>query len=85
MIETTFNQSMDVELDATLVPNPFAGVNRGSFPDADSKMLRLVDGGEDGQIMPLQPLLVKARNIDTIIAIDAVSEAPQYLHSTRRR
>ncbi|TCD71666.1 Lysophospholipase 1 [Steccherinum ochraceum] len=74
VIETTFNQSKDVELDATLIPNPFAGVNRGPFPDADSKMLRLVDGGEDGQIMPIQPLLVKARDIDTIIAIDAPAD-----------
>jgi lysophospholipase len=32
-----------------------------------------VDGGEDGEVIPLQPLLVKARGVDVIFAIDAVS------------
>jgi len=31
----------------------------------------MVDGGLDGQVIPLQPLLVQARGVDTIIAIDA--------------
>lgn len=34
--------------------------------------LNLVDGGEDGETTPLQPLLVKARGLDVIVAIDAV-------------
>lgn len=72
-LQQAFNQSANIELDATLVPNPFFGVNKGSFPDANQKFLKLVDGGEDGQVLPLQPLLVKARNVDTIIGIDAVS------------
>jgi lysophospholipase len=32
-----------------------------------------VDGGEDGEVISLQPLLVKARGVDVIFAIDAVS------------
>jgi lysophospholipase len=36
----------------------------------------MVDGGEDGEVIPLQPLLVKARGIDVIFAIDAVSSCP---------
>jgi hypothetical protein len=36
----------------------------------------MVDGSEDGQNIPLQPLLVKAREVDVIIAIDAVSLKP---------
>ncbi|KAI0759250.1 lysophospholipase [Trametes elegans] len=60
-----------VRLDAAQVPNPFAGVGEGTFPDAASALLTLVDGGEDGEVVPLQPLLVRARGVDTIIAIDA--------------
>lgn len=65
-----------IELDAALVPNPFFGVLPGTFPDSNQKFLRLVDGGEDGEVTPFQPLLVKARNIDTIFAIDAVRTTP---------
>ena len=36
--------------------------------------LRLVDGGEDGEVIPIQPLLVHARGVDTIIAIDASAD-----------
>ena len=32
-----------------------------------------MDGGSDGEVLPLQPLLVRAREVDTILAIDAVS------------
>ncbi|THH29219.1 hypothetical protein EUX98_g4967 [Antrodiella citrinella] len=73
-LQTTFNQSAGIELDTVLWPNAFFGVNRGTFTDTDQKFLRLVDGGEDGEILPLQPLLVKARNVDTIIGIDAPAD-----------
>lgn len=35
-------------------------------------MLILVDGGEDGETIPIQPLLVKARGVDVIVVVDAV-------------
>ncbi|KAI0792492.1 lysophospholipase [Abortiporus biennis] len=65
-----------IELDAGLVPNPFFGIANTTFVDSNEKFLRLVDGGEDGETTPFQPLLVKARNVDTIFAIDAPADLP---------
>ena len=62
-----------VELDVSRYPNPFFGVANTTFIDSSQTVLSMVDGGEDGQIIPIQPLLVKARNMDVIIAIDSVS------------
>lgn len=62
-----------VELDVAMYPNPFLGVANDTFNFANERYLGLVDAGDDGQVIPLQPLLVKARNVDVIIAIDAVS------------
>lgn len=62
----------NIRLDSAEIPNPFFGVSSATFPDSDQRLLTLVDGGEDGETTPFQPLLVKARNVDTIIAIDAV-------------
>lgn len=58
---------------AAQVPNPFKNISPGSFPDSKSDILSLGDGGEDGQEVPFQPLLVKARGVDVIIALDMVS------------
>lgn len=62
-----------LELDVSLVPNPFFGVAPSTFLDTNETLLSLVDGGEDGEVIPIQPLLVKAREVDVIIAIDGVS------------
>lgn len=62
-----------IELDVASWPNPFYGVAPGTFISSNQTDLRLVDGGEDGEEIPLQPLLVKARGVDTILAIDVVS------------
>ena len=62
-----------IELDAASWPNPFYGVAPETFIASNQTDLSLVDGGEDGEIIPIQPLLVKARGLDTILAIDAVS------------
>ncbi|KAJ7623772.1 lysophospholipase [Roridomyces roridus] len=51
----------------------FHGVAPKTFSDSGETMLTMCDGGEDGQVSPLQPMLVKDRNIDVIIEIDAVS------------
>ena len=53
------------------------GVSSKMFVDSDQQLLNLVDGGEDGEGTPFQPLLVKARGVDTIIAIDAVRDSCQ--------
>ena len=47
---------------------------RSSFIDASETELTLIDGGLDGQVIPLQPLYVKSRNLDVVIAIDAVRD-----------
>lgn len=62
-----------IELDVASWPNPFYGIAPKTFISTNQTDLSLVDGGEDGEIIPLQPLLVKARGVDTILAIDAVS------------
>jgi lysophospholipase len=36
----------------------------------------MCDGGFDGQVTPLQPMLVKEREIDVVIAVDAVRLVP---------
>ncbi|OAX38862.1 hypothetical protein K503DRAFT_717526 [Rhizopogon vinicolor AM-OR11-026] len=63
-----------VEYDVASWPNPFYGVAPATFIDSAQTNLNLVDGGEDGEVIPLQPLLVKARGVDVIFAIDATSD-----------
>src|SRR5258706_8333208 len=53
---------------------PFQGINTGIFQDSDSKWIELVDGSTNKENLPLGPLLVKARNVDVIVAIDAGAE-----------
>jgi lysophospholipase len=61
-----------VELDVCRYPNPFYGVAKNTFIDSSQTVLHMVDGGENGEVIPLQPMLVKARKLDVIFAIDAV-------------
>ena len=70
-----------IELDIASWPNPFYGVAPDTFISSNQVDLRLVDGGEDGENVPIQPLLVKARGVDTILAIDAVSTVLALLSS----
>ena len=70
----TFMPESGIRLDTAALPNPFKGVSSDVFPDADQELLQLVDGGMDGEVTPYQPLLVKARGVDTIFAIDAVAD-----------
>ncbi|KZT29198.1 lysophospholipase [Neolentinus lepideus HHB14362 ss-1] len=67
-----------VELDVALYPNPFNGVANGTYLDSNQDYLSLVDGGEDGETIPIQPLLVKARGLDVIFAIDAAADTNNY-------
>ncbi|TPX22440.1 Lysophospholipase 1 [Coccidioides immitis] len=52
-------------------PNPFYQYATGTSPFAGVLSLPLVDGGEDGQNIPLHPLIQPARNVDVIFAIDS--------------
>ncbi|PWW80118.1 lysophospholipase [Tuber magnatum] len=51
-------------------PNPFFGVNPGINPSAGTRDLSLVDGGLDGQNIPLHPLIQPTRKVDVIFAMD---------------
>ncbi|CAI1654454.1 hypothetical protein SEUBUCD646_0M01490 [Saccharomyces eubayanus] len=59
---------------AIYAPNPFKDTNfvdrnyTSSIVDADD--LFLVDGGEDGQNLPLVPLIKKERDLDVVFALD---------------
>lgn len=46
---------------------------QGKFSASNESFVALVDGGSNGEVAPLQPLIVKARGVDTIFAIDSVS------------
>ncbi len=54
------------------IPNAFQGVNPKGYIDSAAPILSLGDGGDDGQEIPFQPLLVKARGVDVIVGIDLV-------------
>ncbi|KAG9650594.1 lysophospholipase Plb2, partial [Aureobasidium melanogenum] len=55
-------------------PNPFFGVNNATSRSADTDQLTLVDGGEDGQNIPLHPLIQPERHVDVIFAIDSSAD-----------
>ncbi|KAJ7636505.1 lysophospholipase [Roridomyces roridus] len=61
-------------LDTCNFPNAFHGVVPETFADSGETILALCDGGEDGEVSPLQPMLVKDRKIDVIIEIDVNSD-----------
>lgn len=54
------------------MPNPFKNINPTTYEDSNQDELRLLDGGLDGEVDPLAPLLVPARGVDTILCVDAV-------------
>jgi lysophospholipase len=55
-------------------PNPFYGWNNATNPNHNSTQLTLVDGGEDNQNIPLNPLIQPARHVDVIFAIDSSAD-----------
>ncbi|KAK7042581.1 lysophospholipase [Favolaschia claudopus] len=74
LVNSTYPQSPSLRLDSSNYPNPFHGVAPETFSDSHETILSLIDGGEDGQIMPLQPMLVEDRKVDVIIAVDAPND-----------
>ncbi|KAI2626417.1 lysophospholipase [Xylaria nigripes] len=55
-------------------PNPFYKYHSDTNPNANAPMLRLVDGGEDLQNVPLHPLLHPVRAVDVIFAVDSSAD-----------
>ncbi|KAI5474485.1 hypothetical protein MNV49_003208, partial [Pseudohyphozyma bogoriensis] len=56
----------------------FAPADGQAFESAGENILQITDGGENGENVPIAPLLVKARNLDIILAIDASADTNQY-------
>lgn len=59
---------------APYTPNPFFDYNADRNPYAASKTLTLVDGGEDLQNIPLNPLIQPHRHVDVIFAVDSSAD-----------
>jgi lysophospholipase len=58
-------------------PNAFQGINPGGFAASSEALLQLSDGGLAGEEVPLSPLLVKARGIEVILAVDSSPDTTQ--------
>lgn len=56
------------------MPNPFMGFNPTTNANANTNQLSLVDGGEDLQNIPLNPLLQPIRAVDVIYAVDSSAD-----------
>ncbi|KAI5371091.1 putative lysophospholipase, catalytic domain, Acyl transferase/acyl hydrolase/lysophospholipase [Septoria linicola] len=54
--------------------NPFFGYNNDTNVNHSDDTLTLVDGGLDGQNIPLHPLIQPNRNVDVIFAIDSSAD-----------
>jgi lysophospholipase len=59
---------------ADYTPNPFFGYHNETNPSAGQKRLTLVDGGEDLQNIPLNPVIQPMRNVDVIFAVDSSAD-----------
>ncbi|KAL4784818.1 lysophospholipase catalytic domain-containing protein [Aspergillus varians] len=59
---------------AVYSPNPFYGWAPTISAHSSETELSVVDGGEDGQNIPLHPLIQPARNLDVIFAVDSSAD-----------
>ncbi|KAJ3220236.1 Lysophospholipase 1 [Dinochytrium kinnereticum] len=59
------------QVDSALVPNPFFKLSGVPKNTSDVKFVSLVDGGLDGQNVPIHPFLQPARGVDVIFATDS--------------
>lgn len=60
-------------------PNPFKDWNpTGKAEDSELDTLYLVDGGTDGENLPLAPLIQSNRQVDVIVAVDSSNDVIGY-------
>ena len=71
VLEDIGQDNLDV---ARYGPNPFYGFHNSSNPDAEQRILNMVDGGENLENLPLQPLIQPERNVDVIFAVDSSAD-----------
>jgi lysophospholipase len=58
----------------TIVHQPFHSVASTTFTESNSSWLELIDGGLNLENVPLGPLFVRARGLDTIVAVDGSAD-----------
>jgi lysophospholipase len=75
-IQAALNHFGESDNDIASYVNPFVGVHPATNLGVDSPELTLVDGGEDGENVPLHPLIQPFRNVDVIFAIDSSAGKP---------
>lgn len=75
-ILSQFNES-DNDI-AQYQPNPFYGYHNETSRVYRERALSLVDGGEDLENIPLQPLIQPFRHVDIIFAIDSSADTNNY-------
>lgn len=80
-IKTVAEESLeavsDAHNDVSYVPNPFHGYREKTNPGSTSRHLNLVDGGEDKQNIPLNPLIQPERQVDVIFAVDSSADTDE--------
>jgi lysophospholipase len=60
-------------------PSPFYKYNKDSSPFAQDTRLTVVDGGENRENVPFNPLIQRKRNVDVIFAVDTTNNPyPHY-------
>ncbi|GAA5828184.1 hypothetical protein JCM11251_002624 [Rhodosporidiobolus azoricus] len=86
LIQTLLQQITDIEQSTAAIPlianypnsfqnwSPNTGV---AFESAGNNILQITDGGENGENVPIGPLLVKAREVDIVFAMDASADTDQ--------
>ena len=87
LLDDLFNSSISENEDdiASYDPNPFLGWNNHTNPSAQNNRLTLVDGGEDNQNLPLNPLIQPIRAVDVIFAIDSSADINNYPNGSALR
>ncbi|ORY72587.1 lysophospholipase catalytic domain-domain-containing protein [Leucosporidium creatinivorum] len=75
LYEASFTSQPNQQLDISAIPSPFEGVHRNTYEDSDQTQLRLMDGGMNGEVVPIYPLAVKKRGVDVLIAADATADS----------
>lgn len=70
---------------AVYQPNPFYNYPNVNNELTQNDYLYLVDGGEDGENIPLRPLTIPQRNLDIIFVIDSSSDESNYPRGKKLR
>ncbi|KIY53628.1 hypothetical protein FISHEDRAFT_32937 [Fistulina hepatica ATCC 64428] len=77
LVDKIINNLQNAGYDVANYPNPFEGIASSTFQDTNSTRLELIDGGLNGENIPLSPLLVKARSLDTIVAVETSADTEE--------